>query len=382
MALRPKGLTLRLTSSPFFITRRLTTTPRFNVKPTSSPKGKLKYVSKPPPPKPESSNSSTDKARPINELFNDPVLRTPLIGGGIAAFLLVTYISLVVTSTLKKERASASPCCQPVPTGRPADVDAAGSNHEQVRQKAADFDRELKRSEWFSGISTLRLKLAGRVKGDVLEVAVGTGRNFGWYDWRSLVGEDGNGMRRFTGVDISTGMMEVARDRLRESVPGLDKLMRRKREEPLPEEGVAVEVLDGRVRLVVGDAMKELPVPIGGGKYDTVIQSFGLCSVGDPAKLLGNVVDAVKRDTGRIYLLEHGRGWFGFVNGLLDRYATGHFEKYGCWWNRDIGEILDDAVKANPGLEVLSISRPWSGLGTNVLIELRVNSEGAAKSKR
>ncbi|PHH71354.1 hypothetical protein CDD83_5209 [Cordyceps sp. RAO-2017] len=72
-------------------------------------------------------------------------------------------------------------------------------------------------------------------------------------------------------------------------------------------------------------------------------------------------------------LLEHGRGWYGLVNGLLDRHAARHFARYGCWWNRDIDALVRDAVRRTPGLELVDLHRPnfWQ-FGTLIWVELRV----------
>jgi methyltransferase OMS1 len=280
--------------------------------------------------------------------------------------------------------------------------------------------------EWLMGISGLRKEIAALAKGHVLEVAIGTGRNFAYYDWTEVSSEEDEAGRQdrekkrvkkmlelhrrrikdgdkadgfdtekaklpgnldgevlsFTGVDISGDMMSVARSKIRDSVPGLRKLMRRRRAEPMPDgPGVVVDVLDSRVRLHIADAEQPFPPPpilhgtTPSTKYDTIIQSFGLCSVSDPSKVLSNMAAMVQPGSGRIILLEHGRGWFNWVNGLLDQYADRHFQRYGCWWNRDIEAIIREAAKNVPGLEVVSIGRPLLlQAGTTLVIELRVKS--------
>ena len=346
------------------------------------------------------------------------------------ALLISLYISTIVTSTLKKKAedptpatatatptatatATATPTATATatvtctesscPTGRPAAVDAArarDSSSDEVRQTADKFDRALRFPEWWMGIAGLRGDIAALARGHVLEVAVGTGRNLAYYDWSGVVSADDSAdavdnaggesgaktVRSFTGVDISADMMTVARDRLREAVPRLSKLMRRRRAEPLPDRGgVMVDVLDSRVRLVLGDALEALPAPAAGtpAKYDTVLQTFGLCSVADPARLLANMASVVKPDTGRIVLLEHGRGWWGWVNGLLDRFAGAHFQRYGCWWNRDIEGLVRDAAAAVPGLEVVRVERPLLlQFGTTLFIELRVRSQQASRAAK
>lgn len=306
-----------------------------------------------------------------------------------------------------------------------------------MRQKAEAFDRGLDVPELLGGIKGLRKEMGKWARGRVLEVAVGTGRNLGWYDWTEVVdgvvpvddaekakrekerarreekrvkkvermkkgkmeevdaekakmpGKLDGEMLSYTGVDISADMMSVARSRLRDTVPGLKKLMRRKRAEPMPKTGVVVDVLDSRVRLCIADAEQPLPPPPSttpappdteAGKYDTIFQSFGLCSVSDPVKLVTNLASAVQPGTGRIYLLEHGRGWFEFLNRWMDKTAEGHFKKHGCWWNRDIEGIVREAEKTVPGLEVVHLGRPLlRQLGTTLVIELRVNPEAVAQ---
>ncbi|ROW03655.1 hypothetical protein VPNG_07223 [Cytospora leucostoma] len=152
-------------------------------------------------------------------------------------------------------------------------------------------------------------------------------------------------------------------------------------------EGVlAANIGSGRVRLFKSDAQSHLPPPpsilapdarntmAAPRHYDTVLQNFGLCSMEDPQKLLGEMARVVRPGSGRIYLLEHGRGWYDWINGLLDKFAPSHFERYGCWWNRDIEGIVRRAQEDIPGLEVVRVERPlWTQGGTMYWIELKVN---------
>jgi methyltransferase OMS1 len=111
-------------------------------------------------------------------------------------------------------------------------------------------------------------------------------------------------------------------------------------------------------------------------KYDTIIQTFGLCSVADPGTLLANMAAKLQPDSGRIILLEHGRGYYDWLNKRLDNSAPKHFQKFGCWWNRDIEQIVQEAAQKVPGLEVVELKRPlWFQFGTTLLIELRVKSQ-------
>ncbi|KAH6616992.1 hypothetical protein F5144DRAFT_585150 [Chaetomium tenue] len=342
---------------------------------------------------------------------------------------------------------------QPIPTGLPAKLDTSTAATGHITAQA--FDKSLNTPEWLMGITGLRKQIAREARGHVLEIAVGTGRNLAHYTWDEVISQsqdetEAHAARErerlarlldqhrpggptlhnqqqqqqqrggavgsfpgevlsFTGVDVSADMMGVARDRIRSAVPGLDRLMRRRRVEAMPrlrvdevcDEGLpVVEVLDGRVRLVLGDALRGLPAPPalslslplrseageGGAvpapnveaptKYDTIIQTFGLCSVADPARLLANMAGMVQPDTGRVLLVEHGRGSSKWVNKGLDETAGKHFRKFGCWWNRDIEKLVLDAVEEIPGLELVRLERPlWLQAGTTLLIELKVNSQ-------
>jgi methyltransferase OMS1 len=54
------------------------------------------------------------------------------------------------------------------------------------------------------------------------------------------------------------------------------------------------------------------------------------------------------------------------LNGVLDRFAQGHAKEFGCWWNRDLKQIVEDS-----GLDVVDIhSVCWHG-GTTWWIELK-----------
>lgn len=366
------------------------------------------------------------------------------------------YVSMLVISATSNpqdgdDTTAGYDCC--APTGRPLDV-------RQGRITALVFDQELNASESRMGIKGMRKLMGGLARGHVLEVAVGTGRNVDFIDWdeirasapplpagdeeerrrevksemdlekervlrrmdkkgRGLIlpGDEAPEVVSYTGVDVSTDVLEVAWGKLRKAVPELIPRKRRKsleesheteapRRPPTPvtsqpattsavanaqptnpDEVLAANIGAGRIRLYKSDAQVRLPTPPALTShdstcvhpppryYDTVLQNFGLCSVADPHRLLANMAAVVRPDSGRIYLLEHGRGSYGWLNSLLDKFAPGHFRKYGCWWNRDIEQIVRTVEKEVPGLEVVRVDRPlWMQGGTMLWIELRVKS--------
>jgi methyltransferase OMS1 len=249
--------------------------------------------------------------------------------------------------------------------------------------------------EWWMGITKLRKRLAERATGNVLELAMGTGRNLEYYNWEPLTERLGDeqasgkakkakGITSFTGLDISVDMLDVARKRLVKTVPPMaDSAPIVKASTMTDHTGGQLSFLDDQLRLIHSDAHHPLPPPSSSSippsspaKYDTVIQTFGLCSVSDPVAVLANLATTVKPGSGRIILLEHGMGWYGIVNGLLDKNANQHFEKYGCWWNRDIQALVEEAARKTPGLEVVKIERPnILQMGTLVWVELRVDDK-------
>lgn len=101
--------------------------------------------------------------------------------------------------------------------------------------------------------------------GDVLEVGVGTGLNLPWYP-------DGI---RYTGVDLSPGMLAIARARARELG------------------------LDADLREASADAL-----PFDDASFDTVISTITLCSVPDERAAIAEM-SRVLRPGGRLILSDH-----------------------------------------------------------------------------
>ncbi|KAL6806801.1 S-adenosyl-L-methionine-dependent methyltransferase [Trichoderma sp. SZMC 28013] len=343
-------------------------------KPTQKPN--ISSSAPPPPPPPP-------KADTLLDIWRRAWL--PLTGASILAGFLGFYILGTTVATVKSSPCSSSaPCEHATPTGRPPAL--SGDNAEQ-------FDKELNLPEWWMGITKLRKKLAVHAKGTVLELAMGSGRNLEYYNWEPLstaveAARTGNipppkipqGITSFTGLDISIDMLDVTRKRLAKSVPPMAASAPIVKASSMADHtGGQLSFLDGHVRLVNSDAHYPLPAPAHTDKYDTIIQTFGLCSVSDPVAVLSNLATVVRPGTGRIILLEHGKGYYGLVNGLLDKNAGKHFAKYGCWWNRDIEAIVEDAVSATPGLEVVKIERPnITQMGTLVWVELKMATKDKA----
>ena len=142
-------------------------------------------------------------------------------------------------------------------------------------REAPRYDRAMRLMERLL-VGGGRAWVCGQVTGDVLEVAVGTGRNFPFYP---------AGVR-LTAIDLSRGMLAIARERAR----------------PLGRE----------VALCEGDA-QALPFP--DATFDTVVCTLSLCNIPDDRRALAEM-RRVLRPGGRLLLLDHVRSSAAVVRAL------------------------------------------------------------------
>ncbi|HEX6967425.1 MAG TPA: class I SAM-dependent methyltransferase [Micromonosporaceae bacterium] len=113
--------------------------------------------------------------------------------------------------------------------------------------------------------------VCSRATGRVLEVAVGTGRNFPYYPPGVSI----------TGVELSPAMLAIARRR--------------------------ADSLDLRVALCEADAQQ---LPFAAASFDTVVCTLALCSIPDQHKAITEMT-RVLRPGGRLLLLDHiGSRWW------------------------------------------------------------------------
>ncbi|TKA28343.1 hypothetical protein B0A50_03810 [Salinomyces thailandicus] len=220
---------------------------------------------------------------------------------------------------------------------------------------ADSFDSEVGVTELLMGINGIRQKLAARCKGHVLEVSCGTGRNLGYYD----IGKDGK-VDSLCFVDLSPQMVEVCRKKWA-ALFGSEKASSKLK-----------PTLN--VRFVTGSALSNMPLAPNDKKYDTIIQTMGLCSTPCPVQLLTNMVTHLNTSNpeARILLLEHGRSYMPWLNSWIDVSAQAHAEKHGCWANRDIGALVQEAADQS-GLEVMNERRHHAG--TTWMFELKAKPE-------
>jgi ubiquinone/menaquinone biosynthesis C-methylase UbiE len=181
---------------------------------------------------------------------------------------------------------------------------------------APDYDRTI---GWFERLlfGDGRQWVCSQAEGDVLEVAVGTGRNFPYYP--ADVG--------LAGIDLSPAMLAIAERR--------------------------ALALGRTVNLHVGDA-QALTFP--DATFNTVVVTLGLCSIPDDQQAIGEL-RRVLRPRGRLLWLEHVRSPLlpvRSVQRLLEPLARRHDEDHL------LREPLDWLGAA--GFEVVRVERSKWGL--------------------
>jgi ubiquinone/menaquinone biosynthesis C-methylase UbiE len=167
------------------------------------------------------------------------------------------------------------------------------------------------------GVRRLRRKLLQRASGRVLEVAVGTGKNFHHYPPDC----------RITAVDVSREMLNVARKR------------------------AAKISMDTSFSLADAAAL-----PFADGCFDTIVSSLSACTFPNPAGAFAEMARVCRMD-GKILFLEHGRSDRERLARWQDRHADQFAKPAGCHWNREPLELAKQA-----GLKIIKSRRSFFGI--------------------
>eukprot|EP00574_Skeletonema_japonicum_P006806 CAMPEP_0201719462 /NCGR_PEP_ID=MMETSP0593-20130828/4652_1 /ASSEMBLY_ACC=CAM_ASM_000672 /TAXON_ID=267983 /ORGANISM="Skeletonema japonicum, Strain CCMP2506" /LENGTH=310 /DNA_ID=CAMNT_0048209901 /DNA_START=57 /DNA_END=989 /DNA_ORIENTATION=+ len=165
------------------------------------------------------------------------------------------------------------------------------------------------------GIDEARTKLLGMAKGDVLEIGVGTGLNLASYRF----GE--GGVTSLTLVDISDGMLSQAEARIQQM--NVDKAI--------------------PIQFVKADATSELIKIFGESKFDSVVDTFSLCVMGnDGAKKCIEEMAGVIKPSGKILLVENTRSSNPLLGSYQDLTASSAADLggKGCVYNQNVGEMI------------------------------------------
>ena len=152
-------------------------------------------------------------------------------------------------------------------------------------------------------IGRLRKNLLSQVRGNVLEIGIGNGRNLSYYPEECQI----------TGIDISEKMIELAQ--------------RNKHYKTV------------NPKILLGNAGD---IPFEDNSFDYVVDCFGLCTYPHPKVVLAEMTRVCK-DKGLILLLEHGISNNSFLARLQRWRETPHFEKLCCNPTKDISSLVGDS---------------------------------------
>ncbi|KAF9163356.1 hypothetical protein DFQ26_002676 [Actinomortierella ambigua] len=320
--------------------------------------------------------------------------KTHLIVGG-----LITYAAGVSFAMSFLPGKTPPPAKAAAEGGSGGDGEQAGFPNEAKRRStfdglAAGYDSEVNLHEYMLGIQRRRKRLLKQARGRVLEIAAGTGRNVDYYT-KGCCDE-------IVFSDFSDGMLAVLKKKVEESELGkrYDYQLRRQTmlnheyqqkvrqweqehgqvteddtipTSTTPAASVSVStanasstmasqqqrpqppgsVIDTKIRF---ESMNAASMPYPDQSFDTVVDTFGLCSFEDPVAVLREM-KRVLRPGGQILLLEHGNSSWQFMQSMQAKHLERHVDKYGCYWNREIEHVVREA-----GLTVKESER--SQLGT------------------
>lgn len=191
-------------------------------------------------------------------------------------------------------------------------------NFSQKFNEILDYDSSVEWDEYFMGLPGKRKYLTQKAYGDVLEVSAGTGRNLEYFKPEKI--------SSLNIVDSSPKMLKTALVKFREFR----------------------SMFKGECKFTLMDSQN---LNFQNGVFDSILDTFGLCSHEDPVKALKEMSRTCRKG-GTILLLEHGRSGYSWINSVLDKTAVLHAEKWGCWWNRDIIDLVKQA-----GLEIVECKR-------------------------
>lgn len=355
------------------------------------------------------------RLKPPTHLLAFPIrqcaLKPSYVAAGLAVYAITAYMVYDINVTKKTPENKELP-------SQDADVSSIYDS------TARSFDNCVTWSEFLGGVNGQRRYLVRQAKGHVLEVSVGTGRNakyynldYTWGDWfrnmrwvesqrkravqlakreleadlassGSTSGKEENlQVGPDIGIDVST-VSPWVESRSNDTEPTIGELKKRSTQVRtltfVDLSGPMIEIARKKferrypgyspVQFLTQSALQ--PLPLGRittlayqqGGFDFVLQSMGLCSTPDPVRLLRQLGKVAHPDRGRILLLEHGKGHWEWMNKYLDSTASRHAKKHGCWYNRDIGKLVEES-----GLVIERCKRKH--FGTLWIIEARPRRE-------
>lgn len=257
-------------------------------------------------------NSARGRVKEISERINgDETLRKRFSAGLIILYVSTAFLAYrYLQDTKYKATGEQNPYKRPemedpIKSGQIPAADTTAVYEKMARE----YDSKIWKEEFFSYIWYMRRRMMKQVQGDVLEVSCGTGRNVKYLNLPEI--------KSITFLDSSKSMLEVAKEKFTKRFPKYSN----------------VQFVKGRA-----EDLEELTAK-SGQKFDTIFESFGLCSHEDPVQALKSFKKLLKPN-GKIILVEHGRSTSSELNKSLDERAERRMQEWGCRWNLDIKDIV------------------------------------------
>lgn len=267
--------------------------------------------------------------------------RVGLLAAGGGAYAGATYLTYHYLTSAKADRDAAN--AQLTDSGSKFSYVNDPNRTDTFQQIAFGYDDQISKDEFVMGIGLMRrFLLFFHAKGNVLEVGAGTGRNLGKYP---------SSVSKVVLTDSSDKMLERAKLKIKDMSASEQK----------------------RYEVVVADS-----ADLSNYKdksFETVVDTFGLCSFDDPVRVLKEM-QRVCKDDGKILLLEHGRSkTYEGLTKYLDANAERHAKNWGCIFNRDIDALMEEA-----GLDIESLTTWHFGTTYYVVAKPKSKESGANTS--
>ena len=160
------------------------------------------------------------------------------------------------------------------------------------------------------GVNRLRELASTYVRGDVLEICIGTALQSEFYDWTRITS--------FKGVDSSAEMLKLAQSRVSQLTDSAK----------IPRD------------LILNDVKS---LPFKDSEFDSVIDTFSLCVIDDPLEIVREM-KRVTKPSGKVILVENSRStipWVGFLQDITEPIIT-PFSK-NCKWNTNVPKLAKEA---------------------------------------
>jgi ubiquinone/menaquinone biosynthesis C-methylase UbiE len=164
------------------------------------------------------------------------------------------------------------------------------------------FPRLMDRAMSGENLAQYRRSLLQNVRGDILEIGLGTGLNLAHYP---------DSVQRITSVDINPGMSALAQTRAHTAGITID-----------------LQVLSGE------------QLPMAEATFDTVVSTWTLCSIPDVAQAIAEV-HRVLKPGGQFFFIEHGLSNVPSVQTWQHRLTP--IQRVigdGCHLDRDIAQLV------------------------------------------